>query len=559
MLPTCTSRAGPARESCTGRAPTVMCWPNATTSCARGERDRGRYARRAGRTARAHTVGHWRRAVGRSSRRSYSAWPPGPAGRSGAVQHAPCRAVDGQGLGEPIGHSGSGAHRQQRDVVGPARSGENRSTASRTAATTWRAGLPAARAATREQPVGPELLPAAPALGDAVGVEQQRVAGAEPVAGALHQHLRHQPDRRAERPRPARPGRRRAPAPAARGPASSSSTSRPPDRSPSRRTSAAASVQNCSGSAASIITSLSRCTASAQPAPVAHQHAQHVADEPGAGRGAGALAADVADRDQPARRVDGEHVVEVAADVAAAAGGQVLRRRSRARAPRAGRGGAAPAAAPATPRRGRRRSARCGSARAARRAMSPTRTTSSGACGRPSGRPTSRVPIAAPRDRSGTASPSVGVAMRTGAVSGAHGRRRARRAAPGAGPGRASGSSAARSSGSSFSSAWVSAASRSVPASEQVHGAPAAQPRHHDLRDDGDGQVHVERLARAARWPRPGRSSRRGGAGRRRAATASPRPWRRGRRPARRGPGRPARSAVARRAEQRGSSRAAAA
>ena len=97
--------------------------------------------------------------------------------------------------------------------------------------------------------------------------------------------------------------------------------------------------------------------------------------------------------------------------------------------------------------------------------MSATRTTSSGACGRPSGRPTSKVPIVVPRDRSDTASPSVGVAMRTGAASGAGLSSRAR--SSGAGPGRAAGSNAARSSGSSSSSAWVSAARRCVPASDR--------------------------------------------------------------------------------------------
>ena len=73
--------------------------------------------------------------------------------------------------------------------------------------------------------------------------------------------------------------------------------------------------------------------------------------------------------------------------------------------------------------------------------MSVMRTMSSGACGRPSGRPTNSVPMAAPRERSGTARPSVGAAMRTGAralagqaraqPAGEHGAQLARRAGPG--------------------------------------------------------------------------------------------------------------------------------
>jgi hypothetical protein len=63
-----------------------------------------------------------------------------------------------------------------------------------------------------------------------------------------------------------------------------------------------------------------------EPVAVADQHAQDVADEAGAGGGARALAADVADRDQEAFGVHREDVVEVAADVGSAAGGQVFGR-----------------------------------------------------------------------------------------------------------------------------------------------------------------------------------------------------------------------------------------
>ena len=125
--------------------------------------------------------------------------------------------------------------------------------------------------------------------------------------------------------------------------------------------------------------------------------------------------------------------------------------------------------------------------------MSVTRTTSSGACGRPSGRPTSIVPMVVPRDRSGTASPSVGVAMRTGAASalaaveqGAQLRGRPR---PGVGVQRRA---------QLGELVLVGVGERGEPQRArvgQVHGAPAPQPRHHDLRDDGDGQLHRQRLA----------------------------------------------------------------
>ena len=260
VFPTCTSRAGPSGESCTGRAPTVMTCPNATTSRP------GVSAIVVGmptsrQKATSATVGHWRRAV-RLLRRSYRAGPlllVEPACPACAV-----RAVDGRGGGRRAipGAPAPPAARRRRSRD-PARTARRRRVRSR---------RPGGRAWPRCGPRAPGAAPArtapcrAVALGDAVGVEQQRVAGLEPVGGDLDQHLRQQPDRRAVLPDlldpPVRPGTT-----GRSWPARSSSTARPPEPSPSRRTSAVASVQNWRASAASIITSLSRCTASASPRP----------------------------------------------------------------------------------------------------------------------------------------------------------------------------------------------------------------------------------------------------------------------------------------------------
>ena len=113
VLPTCTSRAGPTGESCTGRAPTVMTCPNATTSRPGVSAIVvGMPASRQNATS--ATVGHWRRAV-RRLRRSYRAGPlllVEPACPACAV-----RAVGRKGR-RANGYIRERPHRQQRDVVG---------------------------------------------------------------------------------------------------------------------------------------------------------------------------------------------------------------------------------------------------------------------------------------------------------------------------------------------------------------------------------------------------------------------------------------------------------
>ena len=400
--------------------------------------------------------------------------------------------------------SGRGADREQRDVVVEGL-GREAFHGLPHGTHDLHGGAPGGAGRHRQQPLRPELLAAAAALGDAVGVDEQGVARGPRGAGCSSRG----------RWAPARPRCRTcrsAPRcrPPARAPAARARRARAPRRGPAgapcpppaprrwcRLTIAAASVQNCSGSPASIMTSLSRSMARGQGAAVAHEHPQHVADQPGAGGGPRALPADVADRHQPVRRVDGEHVVEVAADVAAACWPAGTRPRSRGRAPPAARGAAAPAAEPG--RRPRARAVLCAlwMASAARRAMSPASTTSSGLCGPPvgAGRPAAcrscgRGSAAAPRSR-----------------------RWARRTAPADEPSRTSSASRVRSSAGrpgralrvehgpqlrqgSSSSAWVRAARRSPPDGfDEVHRAPAAQPWHDDLGHHRDRQVDVEGLA----------------------------------------------------------------
>ena len=304
VLPTCTSRAGPAGESCTGRAPTVMTCPNATTSRPGVSAIVvGMPASRQNATS--ATVGHWRRAV-RRLRRSYRAAPSCWSNRR--AQHAPCVPWT-EGAGGRAAIPGAPAppaarRRRRRD---PARTARPRRAPPRRPG--GRAARP--RAPRAEQPLRAELLVAAAALGDAVGVEQQRVAGAS--RWVVHVS----PARSAA----ARPRCRARPTCSTRPSARTSTGCRWPGQHAARtgrgrrrpvgrrraRTSAAASVRTAAGRPASIITSLSSSTASVSGRPSAHQHPQDVAHAARCGpRRAAPLPQTSPIETSQLRRVDGE-------------------------------------------------------------------------------------------------------------------------------------------------------------------------------------------------------------------------------------------------------------
>ena len=194
VLPTCTSRAGPAGSSCTGRAPTVITCPNATTSRPGVSAIVvGMPATRQNATS--ATVGQWRRAA-RRLRRSYRA---GPLLLRRAVRRPACAAQCRRRKGSRSVHVAPLAptfapaaapdvrsaklRGSLREARGPPATRRRRSSDRREALDGVADGrdhlpgrAPGHARRSREQPLGPELLLAAPSFGDAVGVQQQRVA-----------------------------------------------------------------------------------------------------------------------------------------------------------------------------------------------------------------------------------------------------------------------------------------------------------------------------------------------------------------------------------------------
>ena len=226
---------------------------------------RGRRGRRDRHRVHAPALGRRASQNRRRAQSSQNARSPRPADRvSFAVRALPERRHDlpDGSRGRAARQAGRTARRASRAMSSSCGSALKRLERGAHRADQPRGGPARGRAGGPQQPLGAELLVAAAALGDPVGVEQQRVARGQGVAGAGQVEALDQPDGGAVPPDLLDPPVRRARAPAAgarparaagRGPAARAG------RAPGARTvtSTAASVANCSGPPDSSITSLS--------------------------------------------------------------------------------------------------------------------------------------------------------------------------------------------------------------------------------------------------------------------------------------------------------------